>query len=107
MGNVPFLHRNAAYAMSVRLTAGDHVGMTRLNRAFRTMREAANQIGEWINRGIVVHVLDIGLNTSTEAGRKITLDDAAQYEGSVLYERLMGRMGSPRMKAIMASRPTR
>jgi hypothetical protein len=108
MGKLPLIQRTSGYGLISHLKPGDHVGMTRLNRAFPNQRQAVKQIDDWIEQGVIVHVLDFDLHTNTDDGRTIAvLRAAAQNEGSVLRERFMGRINSPRVKALLASRPSR
>jgi DNA invertase Pin-like site-specific DNA recombinase len=104
--NVPLGRRKAGRALISRLNAGDHIAMTKLDRAFCNLREAVKQIDYWVNHGIVVHVIDLGLNITTES-KVMSLAQAAGLANSVTSERTKGIMNSPRMKAVMASRPTR
>jgi DNA invertase Pin-like site-specific DNA recombinase len=104
--NVPLGRRKAGGALLERLRAGDHIAMTKLDRAFCNLREAVKQIDYWVSHGIVVHVLDLALNITTES-KVMSLAQAAQLENSVMRERTKGIMNSVEMKAKMASRRTR
>jgi DNA invertase Pin-like site-specific DNA recombinase len=106
---VPLVERKAGYALNLRLEQGDHVGMTKLDRAFRNMREAVNQMEDWIERGVTVHVLDFGVNTKTEAGRMVIriLAAVAEFERALIRERTRAVVNSPKVKAKLLARKER
>jgi DNA invertase Pin-like site-specific DNA recombinase len=106
---VLLVERKAGYELNLRLRAGDHVGMTKLDRAFRSMHEAVNQIQNWIERGVTVHVLDFGINTKNEAGRMVLyiLAAVAEFERSLIQERTRAVMNSPQMQAKLRSKRQR
>lgn len=47
------------------LTTGDHVVIAKLDRAFRNLSDAASTLESWKHRGIHIHALDIGIDSSS------------------------------------------
>lgn len=55
--------------LTEQLQPGDHVLFARLDRAFRSVRDCAETIPEWQERGIHIHFVNDGLDTTTPIGR--------------------------------------
>lgn len=106
---IPLAQRKAGHELCLRLQPGDHVGVTKLDRAFRNTAEAVSQIQTWIDQGVTVHVLDFGINTRTEAGRMVIriLAAVAEFERSLIRERTRAVMNSPKIKAKLLSKRQR
>lgn len=54
------------------LRKGDHVIVTRLDRAFRNVVDCRSTVDEWDRKGIALHLIDLGgisIDTKTSAGR--------------------------------------
>src|SRR5260370_5963528 len=64
--HIRFANRKRGRELILRLEPGDHVAMTRLDRAFWDLPEALKRIRTWIGQGVIVHVLDCGIDTKTE-----------------------------------------
>lgn len=54
-GSVALVKRVRGKELSVRLAPGDHVVFSRIDRAFRDVRDALNMLTWWKERGITVH----------------------------------------------------
>jgi DNA invertase Pin-like site-specific DNA recombinase len=70
-GKMPFNERPAGKKLYERLRPGDHVIMTRLDRGFRNFRDCINVTTSWLDRGVNIHLLDLGMSTNTVTGRFI------------------------------------
>jgi putative DNA-invertase from lambdoid prophage Rac len=68
-GAKPLFERPAGKEVNARLQAGDHLVWARLDRAFRSVVDGASTLAELGSRGVFVHSLDLGLDTSTAVGR--------------------------------------
>lgn len=82
--------RPAGSALDAAVQAGDHICVAMLDRAFRTQRDAAVTLESWLSRGVTVHLLDIGADTSTPLGQLIVgiLAAVAQWESQRFGERI-------------------
>ena len=82
--------RPAGSALDAAVQAGDHVCIAMLDRAFRTQRDAAVTLEAWLSRGVTVHLLDIGADTSTPLGQLTVgiLAAVAQWESQRIGERI-------------------
>jgi DNA invertase Pin-like site-specific DNA recombinase len=105
----PLGNRTMGYALQLRLRAGDHVAMTKLDRAFRNVQEAAKQIQLWDDAGIVVHVIDLRLNTKTPAGKVVlgTLAAVAEFGRALRRERGRAVMNTEKIRKKMRTRKER
>lgn len=72
------------------LQSGDYVVIAKLDRAFRNQRDCLNTIHEWERRGVVVFLLDLGVDTSTATGKLFLgiLAAFAQWESARIGERI-------------------
>jgi DNA invertase Pin-like site-specific DNA recombinase len=78
--HLPLAKREAGRQLLSRLEPGDHVFLTRVGLAFRSLREASACLENWMDRGINVHLLDCpDLDTSTAEGSKLLLKALAFY----------------------------
>lgn len=68
-GATPLFERPAGKEVNTRLQPGDHLVWARLDRAFRSVVDGASTLAELGSRGVFVHSLDLGLDTSTAVGR--------------------------------------
>lgn len=90
------------------LASGDHVVIAKLDRAFRSQRDAAVTISRWNARGVIVHMLDIGQHTGTPLGKMIIgiLASLAEWESARRGERLREAFAALRAEGYaMTSRP--
>lgn len=74
------------------LQPGDTVVFTKLDRIARTETEAYNLVMAWVQRGIKVHVLNLGLIEDTPTGRLIlhVMLAFAEFEKDLINERMQG-----------------
>jgi len=59
---------------------GDHVVIAKLDRAFRSLRDFATELDRWQQRGVVLHLLDLNIDSSTPVGKLIASVMAAVAE---------------------------
>ncbi len=80
----------AGSALDAVVQAGDHVCIAKLDRAFRSQRDAVVTLESWLSRGVAVHLLDIGADTSTPLGQLTVgiLAAVAQWESQRIGERI-------------------
>jgi DNA invertase Pin-like site-specific DNA recombinase len=79
---------------------GDHLVVKRLDRAFRNLLDQCKMVALWEKKGITIHCIDLGLDTSTPAGRLVAhvLGALAQYEGELIRERNQARSDQKRKR---------
>jgi putative DNA-invertase from lambdoid prophage Rac len=70
-GAEPLFSREQGGRLETLLEPGDHVVWAKLDRAFRSVVDGAATLAGLGKRGIFVHSLDLGLDTSTAVGRCI------------------------------------
>jgi putative DNA-invertase from lambdoid prophage Rac len=68
-GSRPLFERPSGQQVEKLLQAGDHIAWARLDRAFRSVIDGATTMAALGRRGVFIHSLDLGLNTSTAVGR--------------------------------------
>jgi DNA invertase Pin-like site-specific DNA recombinase len=68
-GKTRMANRPAGSELIKRLRPGDHVIINDISRAWRSFRDAVNCMEEWIEKGIVLHIVREGVNTSTVYGQ--------------------------------------
>lgn len=88
------LAREQGRLLDARLQRGDQLVIAKLDRAFRNLRDFAAQMANWKQRGIVVHLLDIGMDTSTPVGELTAsiMAAVAQFESARIGERIRDAM---------------
>lgn len=86
----PLLDRPRGRELDEVLVAGDHVLIAKLDRAFRRLADFAIVLERWQARGVYVHLLDIGVNTSTLSGKLIAdvMASVAAFESGRIAERI-------------------
>ena len=67
-GSVPFNQRPNGKLLWDRLVPGDTVYITKVDRAFRSMSDAAFTLEKWKSLGIKVRIVDLGVDLNTPAG---------------------------------------
>lgn len=74
-----------------RLTAGDTLIVTRLDRLARSVSKASDLISEMINQGIIINVLNLGIlsNDSVNTLMRNILLCFAQFERDMILERTL------------------
>lgn len=65
----PFSEREAGRQVFLAALPGDHVVVTKMDRAFRSLRDGINSMEQWHERGVTFHTLDLQVDTSTPLGR--------------------------------------
>lgn len=89
-----FCRREAGGELDRQAQAGDHIVIPNMDRGFRDTRDYLNQIYDWAQRGVYVHVLDTGLDTSNERGLAEALllsqirATIAEYESRIKAQRM-------------------
>ena len=76
-------------ALIQRLQNGDTIIVTKLDRFARTTAEGSKIISDLLNRGVSVHILNMGLIDNTPTGKLIThiMLAFAEYERDLIIER--------------------
>lgn len=89
-GDEAFYERPAGKVLSSRLRPGDHIVVTKLDRAFRNLRDFLETTEVWMKAGIKVHMLDMGggmeMATDTPHGELIYTIFAALAQ---MYRRMI------------------
>jgi DNA invertase Pin-like site-specific DNA recombinase len=67
----PLACRKQGHALSTAADPGDAILIARFSRAFRTPAELVIQADVWSARGVALHVLDLGLDPTTDKGRVV------------------------------------
>jgi DNA invertase Pin-like site-specific DNA recombinase len=82
------------------LEKGDHVVIAKLDRAFRNQRDCVLTMEAWEKRGVTAHLLDLGIDTSTPAGKLVTgiMSAFAQWESARIGERIRDAKKSMRAR---------
>jgi DNA invertase Pin-like site-specific DNA recombinase len=76
-------------ALTTMVRAGDHVVIPKLDRAWRSVRDCAETLDGWRQRGVHAHLLDVGISTTTPAGELVVgvMAAIAQWEARRIGER--------------------
>jgi len=64
----PLAQRPYGAGLVAALADGDHVVCTDMDRLFRSFREAVDVVERWRERKITLHVIERGIDTSTDVG---------------------------------------
>lgn len=69
---------------------GDHIVIAKLDRAFRSLRDFATELDRWQQRGVIIHLLDLRVDTSTPVGKLIAsvMAAVAEWEAKRIGERI-------------------
>lgn len=86
---VRFADRKEGKKLIARVKPGDQIIFCRLDRAFRKITDAINQMDEWMHMGIGIHFVDQGLNMDSANGRLVVnvMTVVAQWESDIKSER--------------------
>ena len=86
----PFSEREQGSKLLSKLKPGDQIIFCKLDRAFRRLKDAINQMEDWFDSGIGVHFVDQGLNMDTANGRLVIncMSVFAQWESEIKSERV-------------------
>lgn len=68
-GSTPLFEREHGRELWFLSQPGDHVVWAKLDRAFRSVADGATTLAMLAQKGVFVHSLDLGLDTSTAIGR--------------------------------------
>lgn len=87
-----FLERPAGHPLHYRLRRGDHIIISKTDRAFRRMSDCTFMMELWEEEGVIVHMLDVrgmDIDASTDLGRLIVhiLGAFAEWERARISER--------------------
>lgn len=95
-------HRLRGRAMMEALQAGDHVIVAKMDRAFRSIRDFDATWRQWERRRVHVHILDLGIDTSTSVGRLMAslLASFAEFESRRIGERIREAGAERRRKGL-------
>ena len=80
---------------------GDYVVVTKLDRFCRTTKEGLEYIDLLLNKGVKIHILNMGLIESSPMGRLIVTNllAFAEFERSMIIERTQGGKAIAKQKA--------
>jgi DNA invertase Pin-like site-specific DNA recombinase len=67
----PLAERPAGKVLNGRLDREDQVIVTATGRAFQNQQDLVRIVDVWTGRGIGMHMLDLGIDTTTEEGRRM------------------------------------
>ena len=70
-GAKPFTERPEGRKLWVTCQPGDAIVWHRMDRAFRSVKDGSQVLAQFRERGVAIHSLDIGLDTSTPMGEFI------------------------------------
>lgn len=84
-----FIQRPAAYRLLEAVRPGDHIVMYSIDRGFRNVADFATTTSSWLKRGINIHYICDGIDTTTATGRLRAnlLASVAQYYSDIISER--------------------
>jgi len=68
-GGTPLTEREEGRRLWALAQPGDHVGWSKLDRAFRSVRDGAHQMHLFKQRGVHTHSIDLRIDTSTPMGQ--------------------------------------
>lgn len=85
-----FGHRPEGRELLRAVTKGDHIVIAKVDRAFRNLADFASTMDRWQKTGVAVHLLDLGVDTSTSVGRLIAgvMAAVAEWESRRIGERI-------------------
>jgi DNA invertase Pin-like site-specific DNA recombinase len=87
------------------LQRGDHVIIAKLDRGFRSTRDCVVTLERWTERGVITHLLDLGVATDTPLGRMLIgiLATIAQWEASRIGERNRDKAAAMKARGLAAN----
>ena len=93
--------------VKARLQPGDMLVVWALDRAFRSAKDAINELDVLRARGVVFHIAEMCLDTSTPHGRhQYTIMSAnAELERELLIQRTKEGMAAARARGVKIGRP--
>jgi len=89
-GKTHFGRRRAGAELNALLEPGDQLFL-RLDRGFRSHIDAVRQIPQWIEGGVVVHLIEMGIDTSSVTGKAMyrIMASLAQMQVDRIRERAL------------------
>lgn len=98
-GGVPLRERPEGKRLCDGLERGDTVAFLKVDRVFRSLADAANQMGRWRNQGVRVAIIGLGIDVNSPAGELFfsQLAAFAQFERAMIGERIRDAIGHIRL----------
>ncbi|MCI0463558.1 MAG: recombinase family protein [Gemmataceae bacterium] len=102
----PFNRRPAGMKVCAAAESGDAIIITKLDRAFRNMRDLLDTTEAWQKRGVAAHLLDLEVDTTSPTGKLLMhmLCAIAQFESERRGERVRESYALRRTKGILTMR---
>lgn len=106
-GKKSIANRPQGSQITQKLTRGDHLIVSKLDRAFRNARDALTQVEIWDQLGITVHLLDVNVNMATAAGRMFftVMAAMAEFETNRRRERWMENQAHALARGLAFNHP--
>ena len=103
-------HRTQFSALLDRLTRGDTVVVTKLDRFARSTQDALNTMATLTERGVALVVLNMGgdvVDTSTAIGKLLitVLAGIAEFEADLIKERQLEGIAAAKIRGVYKGRP--
>lgn len=88
-GNLPFGERPAGRELYATLQKGDHLILPKIDRGFRSVHDGSQTLHALHQRGVIVHIVDLRVDTNTAMGQFFlnTLLAMAQLERDFAAQR--------------------
>lgn len=101
-GSVPLFERDEGRELWFLTQPGDHVVWSKLDRAFRSVSDGAQTLAMLSQKGVYVHSLDLGLDTSTAIGRCVAtvMMAFAELEREYARERTSDALQSKKARGL-------
>jgi len=101
-GKKPLLERPEGRKLHGLAQPGDHIVWAKLDRAFRSVVDGASTLAMLAHKGVYVHSLDLGLDTSTPVGRCVctVMLAFAELEREYASERTHEALGAKRKAGL-------
>lgn len=89
-GSTPLDDRPAGRTLLSVLKPGDHVIVSSLDRAWRSLIDASTTLSTWRNQKVTVHILNMGIDPSSPMGTLFfhLLAAFAEFERALIQERI-------------------
>jgi len=96
-----FRRRPQAGKLFVKVNRGDHIVIAKLDRGFRSTKDCLATLDDLGKRGVTVHLLDIGIDTSQPSGKLLVTIMAAiaQWESDRIGDRIRDALAARRRSA--------
>lgn len=105
-GSIRFRERMHGAALWKVLQRGDHLVVSKLDRAFRSLVDQFQTMDDLLARGVYVHMLDLNVDTASEVGRMVMgiLATIAEYEKRRIHTRMTEGQAVAALKGIYPGR---